>query len=74
MGTQKNHLNEMVLLSTLNIMFKLVGKKILTLLRSKIVLISSTELAHIYAPINAHQVIFVLLNALPTSPMKQFHY
>ena len=37
-GTQKNHLNETVLLSTQN-MLKLMGKKIFTILRSKIVFI-----------------------------------
>ena len=36
-GTQKNHLNEMVLLNTQN-MLKPIGKKILKILRSKIVL------------------------------------
>ena len=38
-GTQKNRLNEMVPLSTQNIMLKLMGKKIFTILRSKILLI-----------------------------------
>ena len=33
-GTQKNHLNETVLLSTQNIMLKLMGKKIFTILRA----------------------------------------
>ena len=37
-GTQKKGLNEMVLLSTQN-MLKLMGKKIFTLLRSKILFI-----------------------------------
>ena len=32
-GTQKNRLNETVLLSTQNIMLKLMGKKIFTILR-----------------------------------------
>ena len=31
MGTQKNRLKEMVLLSTLNIMLKIMGKKIFTI-------------------------------------------
>ena len=39
MATQKNRLNETVLLSTQNIMFKLMGKKIFTILRSKILFI-----------------------------------
>ena len=39
-GSQKNHLNETVLLSTHNIdMLKLMRKKIFTILRSKILLI-----------------------------------
>ena len=38
-GTQKNRLNETVLLSTPNIMLKLMGKKILTILRTKILFI-----------------------------------
>ena len=37
-GTQKNRLNETVLLSTQNIMFILLGKKMITILRSKILL------------------------------------
>ena len=37
-GTQKNHLNETVLLSTQNIMLKPMGKKILTILGSKLCL------------------------------------
>ena len=37
-GTQKNRLNETVLLSTQN-MFKLMGKKIMTILCSKVLLI-----------------------------------
>ena len=36
MGTQKNHLNETVLLSTKNKYYFLMGKKIFTILRSKI--------------------------------------
>ena len=38
MGTQKNRLNETVLLSILN-MLSLMGKKILTILHSKILFI-----------------------------------
>ena len=38
-GTQKNCLNETVLLSTQNIILKLMGKKIFTILSSKIVFI-----------------------------------
>ena len=40
-GTQKNRLNEMVLLSTQNIIFKLMGKKLFTFLHSKIVFIKN---------------------------------
>ena len=40
MGTQKSRLNETVLLFTQN-MLKLMGKKIITILRSKILLIET---------------------------------
>ena len=42
MGTQKNRLNETVLLSTQN-MFKLMGKKIFTILRSTLLFISAYD-------------------------------
>ena len=42
-GTQKNGLKEMVLLSTQN-MLKLMGKKILTILRSKVLFIENQNL------------------------------
>ena len=38
-GTQKNRLNETALLSTHNIMLKLLGKRIFTILRSNILFI-----------------------------------
>ena len=38
-GIQKNRLNETALLSTQNIMLKLMGKKIFTILHSKILFI-----------------------------------
>ena len=40
MGTQKNRLNETILLSTQNIMLQIMGKKILSILCSKILFIS----------------------------------
>ena len=49
MGAQKNHLNEMVLLSNQNL-FKLMGKKLIAILRSKFGLIPLFCFYRLYRP------------------------
>ena len=62
MGTQKNSFNEMVLLSTQN-MFKLMGKKILTILHSKFCLSKPVVLVGFsYAFILTKMMILILVS------------